>query len=54
VNHRYFLHGGQDGNHYLEEFYDAVLNGKPANLDPNEIKEVKQGKGNKIFVFKAE
>lgn len=55
VNHRYFLHGGQDGNRYLEKFYDAVLNGKSINLDQFDgIQEIKKGDGNKIYIFKTE
>lgn len=54
VNHRYFLKGGQDGNPYLEKFYEAVLNGNPVNLEHFNGAKAKPGNGNKIYVFENE
>lgn len=54
VNHRYFLKGGQDGNPYLEKFYEAILNGNPVNLEHFNGAKAKAGNGNKIYVFDSE
>lgn len=55
VNHRYFLKSGQEGNRWLKQFYESVMNGNPVNLNlfPG-IKGVEAGNGNKIYIFKGE
>jgi len=56
VNHRYFIKSGQKNNHWINEFYDEVMNGNSVNMEQfSGVKEVRElGNNNKFYVIKAE
>lgn len=52
VNHRYYLHAGQNKNCYIKSFYEAVLSGNPIDLSDEHGFE--KGDRDGVYVFKSD